>query len=120
VNLLTDLRIWGALLLISALGVGAALVPYYLGQRGIAAVVAHFSQLKEEQLERVQVLYGKHGSGLLFFSFVPVLGVLLAAGAGIAGVQRSSFLIWVLIGRIVRNSILLVLIDQGVRIFFAR
>jgi membrane protein YqaA with SNARE-associated domain len=120
VNLLADLRIWGVVLVVSVLGVGAALVPYYLGQRGIAAVVARFPRLRKEHLERVAVLYRNHGSGLLFFSFVPMLGVLLAAGAGIVGVQRSSFAIWVLIGRIVRNSILLVLVDQGLNLFLTR
>ena len=119
-TLVTDLRIWGVVLAISVLGMGAALVPYYLGRRGIAAVMARFPHLKEEQLKRVEVLYAKHGSALLFFSFLPMLGVLLAAGAGIVGIQRSSFAIWVLIGRIVRNAILLVLLDQGLRILLAR
>ncbi len=103
-------------MLISGLGVGAALIPYYLGKRGIEAVLERFPRLEQERLERVEDLYAEHGSGLLFFSFIPMLGVLLTAGAGVAGVQRFTFVVWVLVGRTLRNTILLVLLDQGLRI----
>ncbi len=119
-NLLADLRIWGAVALLSVLGVGTALIPYYAGKRGIEAVLTRFPRLGQERLERVQTLYQEHGSGLLFFSFVPMLGVLLTAGAGVVGVQISNFVVWVLMGRALRNSILLVLLDQGLRIFLVR
>lgn len=104
------------MLLISILGVGTALIPYYLGKRGIAAVLARFPRLEQERLERVEGLYREHGSGLLFFSFVPMLGLLLTAGAGVAGVQIPTFVGWVLVGRALRNTVLLVLLDQGLRI----
>ena len=119
-NLLTNPLVWLLVLVLSVAGVGSAALPYYLGKRGVEAVVERFPNLGEERLRRVEQLYGEHGSALLFFSFVPMLGLLLSAGAGIVGVQRSSFVIWVLIGRIVRNSILLVLIDQGLHIVVGR
>ena len=119
-NLLVDLRIWGAVALISVLGVGSALIPYYVGKRGMEAVLTRFPRLGEERLKRVKVLYGEHGSGLLFFSFVPMLGVLLTAGAGVVGVQISTFVLWVLVGRILRNTLLLVLVNQGLHILLAR
>lgn len=115
-NLLTDVRIWGVVLVISVLGVGSASIPYYLGKRGIAAVVERFPHLREESLRHVEQLYGEHGSGLLFFSFIPMLGLVLSAGAGIVGVEISTFVLWVLVGRALRNSIVLVLIAQGLRL----
>lgn len=115
-NLLTNPLVWLLVLVLSVAGVGTALVPYYVGKRGIEAVVARFPRLEEERLRRVDGLYREHGSGLLFFSFIPMLGVLLTAGAGIVGVEISTFVIWVLVGRTLRNSIFLVLIDQGLRI----
>ena len=118
--LLADLSAWGAVLLISVLGAGTALIPYYLGKRGIEAVLERFPRLKRERLEWVQALYQEHGSGLLFFSFIPMLGLLLTAGAGVVGVRISTFVLWVLMGRALRNSILLVLLAQGLRIFWVR
>lgn len=108
--------VWLLVLLLSVVGVGTALVPYYVGRRGIEAVVVRFPHLEEEQLQRVESLYREHGSGLLFFSFIPMLGVLLTAGAGVVGVEISTFVPWVLVGRALRNSLLLVLIDQGLRL----
>lgn len=115
-NLLTNPLIWLLVLVLSVAGVATALVPYYVGKRGIEAVVARFPRIEEERLQRVDGLYREHGSGLLFFSFVPMLGVLLTAGAGVVGVEMSTFVLWVLVGRALRNSILLVLIDQGLRL----
>jgi membrane protein DedA with SNARE-associated domain len=116
VNLLTDLRIWGVVLLISALDTAAAVVPYYAGRRGIEAVLTRFPRLRQERLERIEHLYQDHGSGLLFFCFLPMLGVLLAAGAGIAGIRAGAFVPWVLAGKTVRWSTLLVLFDQTLQI----
>ena len=115
-SLLANPLIWLLVLVLSVAGVGTALVPYYVGKRGIEAVVARFPRLEKERLRRVDGLYREHGSGLLFFSFVPMLGVLLTAGAGIVGVEISTFVLWVLVGRTLRNSILLVLVDQGLRL----
>ena len=119
-NLLADLRIWGAVALISVLGVGAALLPYYAGKRGIDAVLTRFPRLRQERLEWAEALYRQHGSGLLFLSFIPMLGVLLTAGAGVVGIQFSTFVAWVLAGRILRNTLVLVLVDQGLHILLAR
>lgn len=116
-SLLTNPLVWLLVLVLSVAGVGTALVPYFVGKRGIEAVAVRFPHLGEGRLQRVDGLYREHGSGLLFFSFVPMLGVLLTAGAGIVGVEMSTFVLWVLVGRALRNSILLVLIDQGLRAF---
>ncbi len=112
-SLLADLRAWGVVALVSVLGVGSALVPYNVGKHGLEAVLARFPQVGQARLERVRDLYQKHGSGLLFFSFVPFLGMLLAAGAGVVGVRASAFVLWVLAGRVLRNSILLLLVALG-------
>jgi membrane protein DedA with SNARE-associated domain len=114
--LLADLRVWGVVLLVSVLDTAAALVPYYAGRRGIKAVLDRFPRLRRERLERIQRLYEEHGSGFLFFCFLPMLGVLLSAGAGIAGVQVVVFVPWVLAGKTVRWSMFLVLFNQTLQI----
>ncbi|MEJ2732982.1 MAG: VTT domain-containing protein [Anaerolineae bacterium] len=116
VSLLADLRVWGVVLLVSVLDTAAALVPYYAGRRGIKAVLDRFPRLRRERLERIQRLYEEHGSGFLFFCFLPMLGVLLSAGAGIAGVQVVAFVPWVLAGKTVRWSMFLVLFNQTLQI----
>ena len=116
VSLLADPKMWGLVLLLSVVDTAAALVPYYAGRRGIEMVLARFPKLKRERLDRVQHLYREHGNGLLFFSSLPMLGVLLAAGAGVAGTRLAAFAPWVLAGKTVRWSIILVLADQTLRV----
>ena len=115
-NLLADPWMWGLALLLSVADTAAALIPYYAGKRGTEVVLARFPQLGEERLGRVQRLYQEHGSGLLFFSFLPMLGVLLPAGAGIAGTRLVVLVPWVLAGKVVRWITILVLADQAIRV----
>jgi membrane protein YqaA with SNARE-associated domain len=114
--LLTDLRVWIAVAVVSLFEAGVALIPYYVGKHGLEAVLVRFPKLKQERLDRVQTLYRERGSGLLFFSFVPVFGTLLSAAAGVVSMQLSIFVVWVLMGRAVRNSILAVLTVQGLTV----
>jgi membrane protein DedA with SNARE-associated domain len=118
VSLLADLRLWGVVLVLSVIDTAAALVPYYVGKRGSQAVMARYPQLQRERLERIQRLYQEHGSGFLFFCFLPLLGVLLAAGAGIAEIQVTAFIPWVLGGKTVRWATILVLFDLTLRSLF--
>lgn len=116
--MLADLRLWGVVLILSVIDTAAALVPYYVGKRGTQAVVARYPRLRQERLEEVKRLYQEHGNGLLFFCYLPLLGMLLAAGAGIADLQVAAFIPWVLAGKTVRWAIILVLFDQALRILF--
>ena len=116
ISLLTDPRMWGIVLLLSVVDTAAALFPYYAGKRGTEIVLARFPQVKEERLDRIQRLYQEHGSGLLFFSFLPMLGVLLPAGAGVAGTRLVVVIPWVLAGKVARWSTILVLADLALRV----
>lgn len=113
-NLVADFGVWGIAAVVSFLEVGVALIPYHVGKHGFEAVLARFPQMKQERLKQVQALYRERGPGMLFFSFVPILGTLLAAGAGIVSMQLSTFVLWVLLGRAARNSVLALLITQGI------
>jgi membrane protein YqaA with SNARE-associated domain len=115
--LLLDLKLWLLVLLVSAVGTVTALAYYYLGREGTEAVFSHFPSLEQERWERVQARYKKHGSGLLFFSFIPVLGMLLETAAGAVGIGLSVYVSWVLLGRVLRNWLLVLVADQTLRIF---
>jgi membrane protein YqaA with SNARE-associated domain len=113
---LTDLRVWEVVAIVSLLEVGGALIPYHVGKHGLDGVLVRFPGLKQERLDRVQTLYRERGSGVLFFSFVPVFGTLLSAAAGVVSMQLSTFVLWVLLGRTVRNSLLAVVTVQGLTV----
>jgi membrane protein YqaA with SNARE-associated domain len=112
VNFLLEPSIWLLVLIVSALGTCVTLAYYYLGKQGADAVLDRFPKLKQEQWDRVQRLYEEHGSGLLFLVSLPWIGILFAAVAGAVGIRLVTYCIWVLLGRIVRNWII-VLVATG-------
>jgi membrane protein YqaA with SNARE-associated domain len=114
--LLADLRLWLLVLLVSAVATVTALAYYYLGRKGTEAVFSRFPNFEQERWERVQASYKKHGSGFLFFSFIPVLGMLLETAAGAVGLGLSVYVLWVFLGRVLRNWLLVLVTDQTLRI----
>jgi membrane protein YqaA with SNARE-associated domain len=119
-SLFLDVKIWLLVLLLSILGTVAALSFYYLGKRGTKAVLARFPQLKKERWEKLQDLYQEHGTGLLLLSSIPMVGGLLIAAAGAFGIGVSTFFLWVLASRVVRNWLVLLLFDQTLGFLLGR
>lgn len=113
--LLLDLKLWLLVLLVSAVATVTALAYYYLGREGTEAVLSRFPSLEQERWERVQASYKKHGSGFLFFSFIPVLGMLLETAAGAVGLGLSVYVLWVFLGRLLRNWLLVLVTDLALR-----
>ncbi len=111
-SLLLNVRIWLLVLVASALGTTATLAYYYLGKRGGEAVLERFPQIGRDRWDRAQELYQDHGSGLLFFSLVPWVGILLTSAAGAFGIALTTYFFWVLLGRLARNWMILLLFDQ--------
>jgi membrane protein YqaA with SNARE-associated domain len=109
VNLLLQPSIWLLILIVSALGTCVTLAYYYLGKQGADAFLERFPKLRHEQWDRVQRLYKEHGSALLFLASLPWIGILFAAVAGAVGIRLVTYLVWVLLGRVVRNWIILMI-----------
>jgi membrane protein YqaA with SNARE-associated domain len=105
-QVLWNVRVWLLVVGVSALATAVTLTYYYLGQQGTEAVLKRFPRLKADQWERVQGLYERYGPALLFFSFIPGIGLLMETAAGAFGIRRIPYLLWVFLGRIARNWIL--------------
>ena len=112
-------KVWGLVVGLSVLGTVATLAYYYLGREGYEAVLKRFPRIQLEQWDRVRTLYGRYGSMLLLLSSIPVIGMLLTTVAGAVGIRVAVFFLWVLMGRLARNAVLLVLLDQGAKLLLA-
>lgn len=115
-----EVKVWVLLVGVSVVGTLATLAYYYLGKQGYEAVLERFPQVKREQWDRVHSLYDRHGSVLLFLSSVPVIGILFTTAAGAFGIQILAFVLWVLVGRMTRNVLVVVLFDQALGFLLAR
>ena len=116
--LFLDPKLWLLILLISILGTIPLLTCYAVGRRGTRAVMERFPQITDERWAQTHEIYTKHGTGLVLFTAVPMLGIVLSAAAGAFGIRPFSFGLWVFVGRLARNWLTLLLFDQTMQVLF--
>ncbi len=109
IDVLTDPQIWLLILTISALGALARLPNYYAGLRGKEMITTLYPRIKPETWERVLNTYKRLGPLPLLIASIPIIGTLLTISAGMAGINRTLFLISVVISKVIRNWILFLL-----------
>jgi membrane protein YqaA with SNARE-associated domain len=113
---LLNVRIWLLVLLFSGLGTAGALVPYYVGQQGTKAVFHRYPRLEGRPWKRLERAFRRWGSPILIFSGLPLLGAALLVGAGAFSVERALFLLLVLLGKILRNWVLVLVVVSGIKL----
>ena len=79
-----------------------AVVNYYVGREGAGLLLARYLDVKPERLERARRMYGRWGSPVLFFSWVPVIGDPLTVVAGALRVNLLGCAGWVVAGKLLR------------------
>ncbi len=110
IDVLTYPQIWLLILFLSALGSLARLANFYAGQRGRDKIEAAYTQIKPETWEKVLAAYQRLGPLPLLVASIPFIGTVLTIGAGMAGFGRNSFIVWVMISKVIRNWILVLII----------
>ena len=111
--LLLSPLLWLLVLVVSGLGTAGSLALYAVGRRGTHAVFSRFPQLQGEPWERLWGWFGRWGARALVLSCIPTLGAPLSTAAGAFGIQRGSFLRWVFVAKLLRNWVLLLLLEQS-------
>jgi membrane protein YqaA with SNARE-associated domain len=81
-----------------------AFTTYWLGRR--AAAVAESRGVRSPRAQRAAALLRRHGRPIVFFSWVPILGDALVAGAGAAHMPVPAFAAWVMLGKLFRYALL--------------
>ncbi len=109
IDVLTDPEIWLFILVISSLGAFARLTNYYAGARGKETIVALYPRIKPETWERALKAYKRFGPLPLLVASIPIIGSLLTVTAGMAGINRTLFIVFVIISKLIRNWILFLL-----------
>jgi membrane protein YqaA with SNARE-associated domain len=118
-RMLLDPDLWLLVAVVSVLGALGNLALYYLGQRGTEAVFERFPGLEGERWERIGAYYQRYGPKLLVLSAVPGLGTVLTTGAGAFDVERYAFLFWVIVGKALRNWLIVLFVAVGFRGLFS-
>jgi membrane protein YqaA with SNARE-associated domain len=110
IDALTDPKIWLLILVFSVLGALARLTNYYAGNRGKDTIENFAPGVKQETWDRVLKWYQRLGPLPLLISSIPLIGTVLTIGAGMAGIGRNSFLVWVVVSKVIRNWILVLIL----------
>lgn len=109
-ELLTNPQLWLLILVLSVVGSFARLPNYYGGLRGKEMIETLYPRIRPETWERVLDWYRRLGPVPLLIASIPFIGSLLTVAAGMAGIGRIYFLIFVFISKVVRNWLLLLII----------
>jgi membrane protein YqaA with SNARE-associated domain len=118
-TMLLDPALWLVVGVLSVLGALGNLALYYLGQRGTEAVFERFPGLEGERWERIGAYYQRYGPKLLILSAVPGLGTVLTTGAGAFNINRYAFFFWVVVGKGLRNWLIVFLALAGFQGLFS-
>ena len=110
---LTNSQLWLLILLFSLVGSFARLPNYYGGLRGKEMIETLYPKIKPETWDRVLGWYRRLGPLPLLIAAIPFIGSLLTIAAGMAGIGRVGFILFVFISKIIRNWII-VLIVAGI------
>ena len=115
-HLLLDPQAWLLVVLFSMLGVIGNLALYKIGNQGEEAVRKRLPRITPEQWDRARELYEERGSWVLLLTALPVAGIILTTAAGAFGVGLAEFVLWVMIGKLVRNWALVVVVVELLRL----
>jgi membrane protein YqaA with SNARE-associated domain len=79
-----------------------SVVNYYVGAQGARFLLARYLGARADALAKARRTYGRWGSPLLLFSWVPVIGDPLTIVAGALRVNFLVFTFWVALGKLAR------------------
>jgi membrane protein YqaA with SNARE-associated domain len=113
---LLDTNLWLLVLLVSAWGTAGSLIPYYVGQRGTKAVFEHYPRLEGRPWERLETVFQRWGAFALILSGIPGVGAALLVAAGAFGIQKSTFLFWVFLGKVLRYWVVVFIVLASLQV----
>lgn len=109
----TDMNIW-ALLAVATIGNWLGeMTCYYIGHLGKLEWIERWTKVKKETLKKWHRRIKKYGAWLAFFSFLPLLGNVIAVACGYFRCSPTLTAILMLLGKLLRY----VLLIEGMGIF---
>ena len=107
---LTNPQLWLLIVVLSLVGSFARLPNYYGGLRGKEMIETLYPRIKTETWERALNWYKRLGPLPLLIASIPIIGTVLTIAAGMAGIGRIYFLIFVFVSKVIRNWFLALII----------
>lgn len=112
---LSDLGLWGMVIIISVVGVLTKLVYFKIGMGGRKAILEHIPKLEPERLAEIEERFQHGGARILLLSSIPAIGSAIAAAAGLLETPVPTFVILVFVSNLIRNGLVLFVFGQSIR-----
>lgn len=84
-----------------------AITNYYVGKYGTDFILSRFISVAPDKRQKVEKLYKKWGSPILFFGWLPIIGDPLTLVAGCFNLRLSIFIFWVVLGKAFRYALII-------------
>ena len=117
-KILPDLRFWSLVIAFSALSLIGSVTKYQLGKKGLPVVQEKFPQVGNERWDKAGTYIDRWGAPVLLLVGIPGLGLTLTTMAGAYGINFNQFLVWVFLGKLLRNTLIVLPIVLGLEILF--
>lgn len=89
-----------------------ALTNYFVGKKGSEFVFSRYISIDERNLVRAEDYFDRYGRIILLFSWLPLLGDAITVVSGILHLDIRVFTMFVLVGRLVRQIVVVLLATQ--------
>lgn len=112
-ELLSDVKIWGVIILLAMIEVAFNLFKYFVGRQGKTSVQARFPKVDPERWQLVNTWYKSWGPPLLLLMAIPIISTLLAVSAGIYGYRAHTVAVWNFLAILGRYWVIVLLVVLG-------
>ncbi|MFH1126502.1 MAG: YqaA family protein [archaeon] len=79
-----------------------SLTNYYVGYYGEKTILSRLIKITEKDIHKAKKYFDRHGSPILFFSWLPIVGDALTLFAGIIRADLKRFTFFVFTGKLAR------------------
>ncbi len=89
-----------------------ALINYTIGLKGGGFILSRYQKVDQAKLNRAEHFFERWGAFTLSFAWLPLIGDALTVVAGAVHTNLRIFIFWVLLGRLIRETVLVALAVQ--------
>lgn len=111
------LSIWPCILIATLGNWLGGMTNYYLGRLGKIEWIEKYLKIKPEKIHKMQNWLENKGSYMAFFSFLPLIGDVMAVALGYMRANQTVVTISMLLGKFSRYVVVMLLVHYGIDFF---
>ncbi len=111
------LSIWPCIIIATLGNWLGGMTNYYLGRLGKIEWIEKYLKIKPEKIHKMQNWLENKGAYMAFFSFLPLIGDVMAVALGYMRANRTVVTVSMLLGKFARYVVVMLLVYYGIDFF---